>query len=607
VAGWAIAWSRSGGALDSARWKRTIEAATRFGGTIEASETREGAIAAWRREGGEFPASGRLIRGSHADPSGGGTIGAFVGQVLDDEGDATASAIEVLSRPRVDDAAIARLNGPFAYACLSSRGRARIVLDRYRHYRVFVHHGARWSVAATDIGCIVPWLDRREIDLEALAVFVRSGEMIDRGTLLSGVDMLPPAAVVEDDGAGPRERRYWKLVHREDDRGSFEEMSQRLADLMRQGVRRIERANPRLGVTLSGGLDSRLILGVCERRREIPAFTWGLPGCRDIACAAAFARMIGAPHTIRHWEPEVFPGLWGAGADLTSGAFGIESMHMLPYVGLLSRNADVILNGLAGDVLAGGNFLKLSWLREKDCTALAEFSWRWRVSEGVDGWCDRLLGARGAGARSRWVGSIVAHDSGSDRPIARLNDWLYPNRVFRYTNAGTLLLRWGVESHAPFFDRDFVDALLGARLEWKLKHRLYLRMMEIACPEAARAPWQRTMIPPAWGLWANTGSMALQRIVRAGAKRMGINAFPHENVADVPGWLRGAWAKDAERILFDGRLLDRGLVEGEGLRAAWGAHMGGENLTRPLAALIAVELWARRWIDGERPAQEVPA
>jgi asparagine synthetase B (glutamine-hydrolysing) len=373
-------------------------------------------------------------------------------------------------------------------------------------------------------------------------------------------------------------------------------------------VRRIERANHRIGITLSGGLDSRFLLGLCERRKEIPAFTWGLPGCRDIVCAAAFAKRIGAPHTIRNWEPGVFPGLWSTGADLTAGNFGVESMHMAPYIGLLSKSADVILNGLAGDALLGGNFLKVSWLRETDAGALASSSWRWRVSESLDRWGDRIMGRPGREeSRTRWVESILGHDSTPGRPVERLNDWLYPNRVFRYTNSGTFLLRWGVESHAPFFDRDFIDALMRVPFEMKLKHRLYLRVLDLVCPDAAATRWQRTMIPPSWGFWANTSSMAMQRIVRAGAKKFGINAFPHEAVADPSGWLRTIWAADVERILLDGRLASRGLVEIDAVREAWESHKNGENLTRPIAALIAVELWMRRWIDGERPAREIPA
>ncbi len=601
MAGWVVAWTRDGSEIDPQRWASTLSACTRLGGEAEQS-TRAGAgLAAWRRTSGEFPCSGRL---THARL---GTHTAFVGQVLSDAGaDDSLAAIGQFETGGADDAAMARLNGPFAMCTIGPGPRdVRIASDRHRHYGVFVHRGARWTVASTDLGCVLPWLDRVEIDRDSLDLLVRTGELIDRMTLVKGVEVLPPACVLSDDGSGPRERTYWEMRHREDWRDDPETIARRLGELLAQSVRRIERANPRLGVTLSGGLDSRFILGLCERRREIPSFTWGLPGCRDIACAAAFARRIGSPHTIRHWNPPEFPPLWPAGADLTAGSFGIESMHMLPYVGLLARHADVILNGLAGDVMYGGNFLKASWLRETSVEALAATSWRWRVGEGIDAWGDRLLGAS-ARSRGRWVHSISSGAESGVRPVLRLNDWLYPNRVFRYTNSGTALLRWGVESHAPFFDRDVVDAALRVPQEMKLKHRLYLRALAHACPDAAATPWQRTMVPPAWGFWANTGSMAMQRIVRVGLKKVGVEAWKSNSVADLPGWLRGLWAGDVERLLFDGRLAGRGLVDDASLRSAWESHKAGENLTRPLAALIAVECFARRWMDGDVPSRLVP-
>jgi asparagine synthetase B (glutamine-hydrolysing) len=301
------------------------------------------------------------------------------------------------------------------------------------------------------------------------------------------------------------------------------------------------------------------------------------------------------------WDPNAFPTVWPLGVDLTAGGFGIESMHMLPFVPLLASSCDVVLNGLAGDCILGGNFMKHSWLAERDITRLGRAVWRWRVSESQDGLVDQLT-ARKAGdttASERWATSIAAREGA--RPIERVNDWLYENRIFRYTNSGTMLLRTGVESHAPFFDRDFIDSVIAVRQEHKFKHRLYLEVMKRVAPRSASVTWQRTNIPPGWGYRANFAAMAFQRVATKICTPLGIDPFKSLTVADPPGWLRGSWQPHVNNILMSNQARHRGLVDQDSVQKIWTAHLDGGNYTRQLGALTAVELFARQVIDGEAP------
>jgi asparagine synthetase B (glutamine-hydrolysing) len=587
MSGWIAIWGERETGVDSAAWAESLRLAVRSGETVSEAQVGPVRLAAWRRSSGEFPRSG-TINGEGARRT------AWVGQALSDSGDASDAAIEAVSADPISDDALARINGPFAAATIGPSG-VRILTDRFRHYPVYFHRSAAACIASTDIRAIVPWLERPAIDPDAFELLLRSGELIDRLTLLEGVELLPPATILEDDlsGRGPRERRYWRMRHEAQPTRTFAQHRDLLAEALKASVARIQKATPRLGVTLSGGLDSRLILGLCEAPSRIPSFTWGRSGCRDISCAAAFARRVGSPHTVRHWEPETFPCLWERGAGLTAGSFGVESMYMLPYTGLLAQNCDVVLNGLAGDAFMGGNFLKLSWIREQSLPALAETSWRWRVTPEQDAAADRLLPGSVNGARKIWTESISS--VARERPVDRLNDWLYANRVFRNTNSGTMLLRHQVESHAPFFDNDVADALLAVPHEMKLKHRLYLAVLKRACPAAAAVRWQRTGVPPAWGFAANGAAMAFQRYTKAALKRIGVKAFESITVADPGAWFRGPWQEPAWALAR--AAAARGLVDREGLESVLEAHAAGANHTRHLGVLAAVELFCRQTVD----------
>jgi asparagine synthetase B (glutamine-hydrolysing) len=267
-------------------------------------------------------------------------------------------------------------------------------------------------------------------------------------------------------------------------------------------------------------------------------------------------------------------------------------MFMLPFTKLLASSCDVVLNGLAGDAILGGNFLKYSWLQERDLNSLGRAVWRWRVSCADDELVCRLTGrVRGpSSSEARWVDSISARDGG--RPVERLNDWLYDNRVFRNTNCGTMLLRGELESHAPFFDRDFVDLVLQVHPEQKLKHRLYLEVINRNFPRTSSVPWQRTNIKPARGYAANLMAMATHRLVTKAGSLIGVLT-----VADPSSWIRGNWRETVAGLLFDRRALDRQLVDENILRKMWSDHLNGANHSRQIGVLIAVELFARQMID----------
>jgi len=85
-------------------------------------------------------------------------------------------------------------------------------------------------------------------------------------TVVAAVKKLPPGTTmtVEADGRC-KERRYWTLSYersREDEARSFEDWREALLDQLRRAVRRRQLAAVDVGVLLSGGVDSSLLVGL---------------------------------------------------------------------------------------------------------------------------------------------------------------------------------------------------------------------------------------------------------------------------------------------------------------------------------------------------------
>ncbi len=595
MAGWFVAWTRDGRPLDQGQWDEAVAAAGRYGETVQTTRFANAAIAVWRRKEGEFPHSGTLFQVSE------NCHVAWVGQCLADCGDVTSQAIQSLSQRPAQLQRAVELDGPFAAAVIHDNPPSvSIWTDRLPHYPVYLYRKNGISIAATAMRCIIPWLEEPKIDMASVDMMLRAGELIDRMTLLEDVECLPGSLHFHDDGTRQTEQTYWRYEITPDFSLSLDEYANRFARLITSATRRFETVSSRLGVPLSGGLDSRLCLGLCQNPTSVPSFTWGVPGCRDIRFAREFALRVSSPHEVRVWDVAGFVPLWAKGVDLTAGSFGVHGMFVLPYVPLLSRHCDVVLNGLGGDGVLGGNFLKKKWMREKDLRNLAEETWRWRVTPGEDRMVNHLVrrSENDNPSRRRWCDSFCRR-SGA-RPVDRMNGWLVENRVARCTNCGTMLLRSGVESHTIFFDRQVLDLLIRTPVEYKWKHRLYFEIMKRACPPAGEIRWQRSGMPPKWGFWPNLAGLAFQRGVRMACKPLGVDPFPSIHVADPAQWFRAEWLSAAERILLSERTLERGLVNPDALRLLWRRHQEGEDYSKQLGSAIAIEFFARMAVDRER-------
>lgn len=595
MSGWLAFRSRDGVPPEGGAWAAALAVAG--GQKTQEWSAPDGRtkLAAWRRDAGEFEHSGRL------HPSGRGCV-AWTGVCLEDAGENTKDALASLGGGSTDR--VAALNGEFAAAAVDGDGALRIWTDRHRHYPVYVWRGNGAFAASTELAAVVPFIPQPSLDRRSIDLFLRIGEFIDGRTPLEGVEVLASGSCLQE-GAAPA--RYWRMRHRGDGAIGLDAAASELASRLAAGVRRVESRYPRLITPLSGGLDSRLILGLCRTPATVPSVTWGDAGCRDLLYAEAFAARIGSPHRSLPFDPAGFAARWTDGVSATGGCFPVRDMFILPFAPGLAERADVALNGLAGDVFLGGNFLRNSWLGAGRLQDLAELTWRWRIPAEEEELTSALVaGGDPAQPREEWVRSITS--SGEGRPIEVLVDWLLENRIFRFTNCGTLLLRTALESYSPFFDRDFVDYLVRVPLEYRVKHRLYLRVLSKASPAAAEIPWQRTAIAPKWGYAASLASMAFHRVMRGAGKALGFVPFPGEQVASPADWFRGPWSAQVQALLFGERAMARKVVNPEALRKLWDAHQSGRNLSRALGALVALELFCLKFLDRVAvPAEGKPA
>ena len=176
------------------------------------------------------------------------------------------------------DACVDRFHGMFAFA-VAERDTGRLILARDRLgikplYLAEIPGGLRFAstLPALLAGAGVD----TDIDPVALHHYMHFHAVVPAPhTILRGVRKLPPATVrvIEPRGA-VRERAYWEPVFQtlDQERGlTFEDWQERVLAALRLAVKRRLIADVDVGVLLSGGLDSSLIVGLLAEQGQ-----WGL-------------------------------------------------------------------------------------------------------------------------------------------------------------------------------------------------------------------------------------------------------------------------------------------------------------------------------------------
>jgi asparagine synthase (glutamine-hydrolysing) len=257
----------------------------------------------------------------------------------------------------------------FAFA-IHERDSGRVVLARDRlgiKPLYLAGDGARLRFASTLPALLAAGDIDTTIDREALHHYMSFHAVVPPPlTILAGVRKLPPATIriVEPDGR-IKDRRYWSA--------SFERPSEAIdrpaeewrADLMAALRRAVDRrmvADVPVGVLLSGGLDSSLIVGLLAEagQRDLMTFSIGFESVNDeIGDEFTYSDIIAEKFQTRHHKIFVESRLLLDALPATIAAMS-EPMVSYDNVGfyLLSRevakHVKVVQSGQGADEVFGG-------------------------------------------------------------------------------------------------------------------------------------------------------------------------------------------------------------------------------------------------------------
>ncbi len=178
---------------------------------------------------------------------------------------------------------VQRFKGMFAFALWErDSGRTHLVRDRLGIKPLYLSEsGNRLRFASTLPALLAAGEVDTDIDPVGLNHYLSFHAVVPAPhTILKGVRKLPPATIMTIEPNGKQSRQtFWTLAYADepDDTIDFEGWKEQLAEHMRAAVQRRLVADVPVGVLLSGGLDSSLIVGLLAEagQKKLGTFSIG--------------------------------------------------------------------------------------------------------------------------------------------------------------------------------------------------------------------------------------------------------------------------------------------------------------------------------------------
>lgn len=312
----------------------------------------------------------------------------------------------------------------------------------------------------------------KTISKQSFDCFIDLGHLLEDITWFEYIKLIKPATIMEFDinNKELNQKYYWKWSEIQQQNISFDKAVDMLGELFINAVKK--RFNPieKIGISLSGGLDSRAIFAAVNHlypNFKGYAYTFGIEGCDDIEIAKFIAQKTNWEHKIFYFteynwfEPRI-ERVW-----YTDGCLSMMHMHSSEFLEDVSTNMDFNLNGYAGDVVCGGG-----WFGKLPLNARA-------TKENLQSFYHNY--------------TEIAKIEDTFYDICHCEPHLYMNRVRRFTNIGTINGLTNIDQRKPFFDNQLIKFIYSISDEYRKDNKLYITMLLKFFPKFFKdIPWQKT-------------------------------------------------------------------------------------------------------------------
>jgi asparagine synthase (glutamine-hydrolysing) len=476
---------------------------------------------------------------------------------------------------------LVHIEGFFA-AALFDRKNHRLFLftDRYGLRQLYYTATDGFFAWSTELKAFLaaPGFTAR-VDPHSIQQMMRIGYLLENRTYFRDVQLVPTGEMVVWDTQHSKQLSskpywWWTSIPVLPQVRDLRELAHEGGRLLRRAVEVRSGGAERIGLTLSGGQDSRALLAAIPRPGDaIGTFTFGTAGCRDIRYAGMAARKKGARHEIgefteANWLEYRTDAVWW-----TDGELDMQHMHGVEFRQAIAELFSVNLNGFAGDLIVGGSYLIRVDLLDRPL----------RVHDAAE----RM------GCAESDLDCIARYQD-----VERTDVFFLQNRVRRFTYGGTKHSLTTIEHRKPFYDHAVIEFAYGLPDSLRFHGKLYRHLLLKSFPEFFRyIPVQRTGLPISLPESGTRAWISLQR--RLARWCPALRSQAGQIYTNYPAWLRVEPGRSflRELLLYADAIYPE-YVNPDLVRGWLDEHDAGVDKSKQLFRIATIEVWLQQALCG---------
>lgn len=510
---------------------------------------------------------------------------------------------------------VSRLEGAFHLVILDlARRELLIVNDRFGLRPLYwTQYQGRLVFAPEVKALLVDPALKKQLDIVSVAEMMKFQRLLGEKTFFENISLFPPATQLRYhlEEKTVSITQYWSFAEIPvlDPPPPIDGLVQEATRLFLDAVNVMQNGQHKVGLYLSGGLDSRLIAGcLVKYSRHFPTATYGKAESIDVLYAKRVAKVVESEH---HFF-EFVDGRWvleyvDLHLDLTEGHHSWIHSHGISTLGQVRRFMDVNLTGWGVDTGLGG----YDGAPMRDAIADDQAFYCYLFNQMNQQWTwpgfteaeERLL------YTTKFSSQIqgLAFESLKTR-LSELKDFPYDQRIqFLVLDHNRRLTQNHLKFYSSHFenrcvacDYRFFDFIYSFRPVLKSNRRLQQRVIEQVNPELAMIPQTTDGLLFTRRYGRRIAHHAITRLKQRINRHIApVFWQPVPLYADYENWLRHELKDWATGLLLDGRLESRGMFNMDLIRSLLNRHFSGRELHTigKIAPLMTFEMMMQAYFD----------
>ncbi len=513
-----------------------------------------------------------------------------------------ADVLELIEREGIE--AAKALPGHYVLVAIDADSRqVQVVRSMFSHVPCYYSSTASRLVVASELRAFRS-LRQLSIDHQGLAQQARFGHVLTDSTIFRDVRRLPEGAVLNYT-CDASTVTMPTLPEFSRDKQLDDSMLDALDESFDRSLARFRSTDSRILASLSGGLDSRIIVAALVRKGfDVTCFSTGIEGSQEVAVARTFAATVGVSHVVHYFDGKRFPRWFPTAVRVAESRCHPVHMHFMDAMICGSVPSLPHFHGLVGDVVIGGD-LDLSRpltspgeLRSLCLSRIQEVNQWWRSGSAAKVWGSDL-----AIEMNESEVAVLDFAMAQSTALSTYSAYLWSRYIFRLFGTINPSLASQVQPWSPmitpYLDPGFFKISASLRLEEIADRRAQISWALRAFPEVASIPRVKdgALVPVAG---VNLYEQRVRRVRRLHSFRnmltratLGVVNLPaREGYPEYGQWYR-KWKGVREYVddtLLSRRSLERGLWSQKGIRAALHDLRVGRDTWPAVAGVLQLEV-----------------